>query len=75
MTEIEEQILESLLELERAVEEMAAGKSKPDLLPVFARLDGLAQSLPSSADAQLRHYLQRKSYQKARVLLQELAAH
>jgi hypothetical protein len=74
MTEVEQQILESLLEMERVVEGMAAGKGKVDLLPIFARLDQLAQSLPASADSNLRHYLQRKSYQKARVHLQDLAA-
>jgi len=49
---------------------MAAANPKPNLLPLFTRLDDLAKNLPASADPQLRHYLQRKSYQKARVLLQ-----
>lgn len=74
MTEIEQQVLESLLEMERAVAGMAAAKTKPDLLPIFARLDRLTQQLPTSTEPQLLHYLHRKSYQKARALLQELAA-
>lgn len=74
MTEIEEQVLESLLEMERAVEGMAGAKTRPDLRPIFERLDRLAQRLPPSTEPMLLHYLDRKSYQKARVFLQELAA-
>ncbi|MGD1083513.1 MAG: hypothetical protein ABSA47_02035 [Verrucomicrobiota bacterium] len=74
MTEIEQRVLDSLLEMERAVQGMAAAKTKPDLLPIFARLDRLARQLPPSTDPMLVHYLHRKSYQKARLLLQELAA-
>jgi hypothetical protein len=50
---------------------MASSQPKPDLRPLFARLDKLAAQLPADAPADLRHYLQRKSYQKARALLQE----
>jgi len=74
MTEIEEQVLESLLEMERAVEGMAGAKTRPDLRAIFERLDRLAQRLPPSTEPMLLHYLDRKSYQKARVFLQELAA-
>jgi hypothetical protein len=70
MTEVEQQILQTLLALENAVATMASSNPKPDLLPIFSRLDELAKVLPVTADPQLRHYLQRKSYQKARVLLQ-----
>lgn len=73
MTDIETQLLQSLLQLEKAVEAMAAANPKPDLRPLFARLDELAGQLPASADPQLRHFLQRKSIQKARLLLQESA--
>ncbi len=73
MTEIEKQLLETLLQLERAAEAMPAANPKPDLRPLFARLDELAKQLPDSADAQLRHFLQRKSCRKARVWLQENA--
>jgi hypothetical protein len=71
MTETERDILDTLLELEKAAGRMASSPSKPDLRPIFARLDKLAGQLPPGAPAELRHYLQRKSYQKARAFLQE----
>ena len=74
MTEIEANVLESLVELERAVEVMSAAKSKPNLLPIFSRIEALTKQLPPGTEPQLMHFLHRKSYQKARVLLQELAA-
>jgi hypothetical protein len=66
MTQTEREILDTLLELEKA-----AGQTKPDLRPLFARLDELASQLPASAPSDLVHYLQRKSYRKARAFLQE----
>jgi hypothetical protein len=74
VTEIEQQLLQTLLQLEKAAEAMPAANPKPDLRPLFARLDELAGQLPGSADPQLRHFLQRKSYQKARVLLLQVSA-
>lgn len=74
MTEIEQQILQTLLEMERAAEAMATANPKPDLLPVFARLEELARQLPPSTEPMLLHYLDWKSYQKARLLLREMAA-
>jgi hypothetical protein len=71
MTETETHILNSLVELETAVEGMAVANPKPNLVPLFAKLDALAHSLPPDADPDLRHYLQRKSYQKARLLLED----
>lgn len=71
MTTIENEILETLLELEAAASRMGSSQPKPDLRPIFARLDKLALQLPSDAPPDLRHYLQRKSYQKARAFLQE----
>ena len=73
MTEIETQLLQTLLQLEKAAEAMPAANPKADLRPLFARLDELAKQLPASADPQLRHFLQRKSYEKARLFLQESA--
>lgn len=73
MTEIETQLLQTLLQLEKAVEAMPAANPKPDVRPLFAQLDELAKQLPASADPQLRHFLQRKSYEKARLFLQERA--
>ena len=71
MTQMEHQILDTLLELEQAAGRMASTQPKPDLRPLFARLDKLAALLPADAPPDLRHYLQRKSYQKARAFLEE----
>ena len=70
MTQMEHEILDTLLELERAAGQMASCQTKPDLRPIFARLDKLALQLPADAPPDLRHYLQRKSYQKARAFLE-----
>jgi len=70
MTELEQSILEALTELDRLVETMATANPKPDLRPLFARLDGLAARLPPGADPELVHFLQRKSYEKARAQLE-----
>ncbi len=71
MTLIEQQILDNLMALEAAAAKMAAANPKPDLLPIFSRLDELARQLPSGAEPDLLHYLHRKSYQKACALLQQ----
>lgn len=66
----EQTILQTLLELDRAVKSMATANPKPNLLPLFARLDELAAQLPPDADEELRHFLKRKSYEKARARLE-----
>jgi hypothetical protein len=71
MTQIEREIFETLKEVEQAAARMAGSDPKPDLRPLFARLEELARRLPAEADAELRHYLQRKSYQKARALFEQ----
>ena len=71
MTETEQHILDALLELERTIEAMARTTPKPSLLPLFTRLDELTLGLPRSTDPTLLHYLHKKSYQKARLFLQE----
>jgi hypothetical protein len=71
MTQTEREILDTLLELEKSVGQMNGGAAKPDLRPIFTRLDKLALQLPADAPRDLRHYLERKSYQKARAFLQE----
>lgn len=70
MTETESAILQSLLELERAVASMPAANPKPNLLPLFTRLDDLTRQLPRDTDPSLLHYLHKKSYEKARLFLQ-----
>lgn len=42
----------------------------PDLMALFARLDALEVEVDASYPAQLRHYLQQKSYRKAHLYLQ-----
>jgi hypothetical protein len=70
MTEIEGTILQALNELDSSVKSMATANPKPNLLPMFERVDGLARQLPRGTDPQLLHYLQKKSYEKARLYLQ-----
>ena len=70
MTDIEQQILDTLLQLESTIKTMPTTNPKPNLMPLFTRLDDLASQLPKTTDPNLRHYLQRKSYEKARLLLQ-----
>lgn len=70
MTALEEKILTTLTELERAAEQMRTANPKPDLQALFARVDDLAGKLPRSTDPNLLHYLHKKSYQKARLLLE-----
>lgn len=70
MNETEQRILDSLLELERAVASMATASPKPNLLPMFDRIDELTRQLPRDADPTLLHYLHKKSYEKARLFLQ-----
>jgi hypothetical protein len=63
-------ILAALVELDNAVKTMPTANPKPDLLPLFARIDELTKQLPSNADLTLLHYLHKKSYEKARLFLQ-----
>jgi len=42
----------------------------PNLMPLFTRLDDLTCRLPKTADPELLHFLHKKSYEKARLLLQ-----
>ena len=70
MTEIESKILQALLDLEQAVRAMPTANPKPNLLPLFSRLDDLTRQLPRETDATLLHYLHKKSYEKARFFLQ-----
>jgi hypothetical protein len=46
MTEIETNILNTLLELERTVAALPGATPKPNLLPLFIRLDELSSQLP-----------------------------
>jgi len=84
LTEIEKQILETLIDLDAAVKSLShvrtlpgpsePAAAKPDLNRHFARLDELAAQLPPDCDKNLRHYLERKSLEKARLFLQGQSA-
>jgi hypothetical protein len=70
MTQTENALLEALVELESAVKQMPAANPKPNLIPIFDRIDSLAKQLPRGTDPGLLHYLQKKSYEKARLFLE-----
>ena len=70
MSELEQDILKALIELENSVKAFPSSNPKPNLLPLFEHLDGLTGRLPPDADPNLLHYLRKKSYEKARLLLQ-----
>jgi hypothetical protein len=74
MTEMEDAILRTLVELEETAAQMRAANPKPDLAPLFARIDELTRQLPPETDPQLLHFLHRKSYEKARLWLEERKA-
>ena len=70
MTEVEKSILEALLELDASVRTMTTANPKPNLLPIFERIESLARQLPANTAPDLLHYLKKKSYEKARLFLQ-----
>lgn len=65
----EHQLLDALLTLNRTVAELRTAGAKPNLLTIFEHIDRLAAELPADTPPELRHYLQRKSYDKAREFL------
>jgi hypothetical protein len=67
---LEKDLLAALIELENAIKTMPTANPKPNLLPLFSRLDDLTKQLPRQADPALLHYLHKKSYEKARLFLQ-----
>jgi hypothetical protein len=74
MKTTEQAILDTLLELEEKAKLMATANPRPNLIPLFTHLDKLVAQLPPGTDPELRHFLERKSYEKARQKLQGLAA-
>jgi len=69
MTETEQTILDTLVELEEAVAQVNE-EPKPDLMAIFNRLDELTTQMPKDSHSDLLHYLHKKSYLKARLFLQ-----
>jgi hypothetical protein len=71
VVDILQNILAALIELDNAVKTMPTANPKPNLLPLFARIDELTHRLPRNTDPQLLHYLHKKSYEKARLWLED----
>jgi hypothetical protein len=70
MTAIEKDLLARLIELESAVKALSTAKPKPNLLPLFQQIEEIADQLPRGTSPDLLHYLQKKSYEKARQWLE-----
>ena len=70
MNETEREILAALNDLEAKVQLMKTTHPKPNLLPVFEKLEALTEQLGPGADHSLLHYLHKKSYEKARLYLE-----
>jgi hypothetical protein len=66
----ESQLLTALTHLDETVKSFATANPKPNLLPLFSKIDELADRLPRDTDPALLHYLHKKSYEKARLYLQ-----
>lgn len=69
MSSAEQKILENLVRLDEMVRGMKTANPKPNLLPVFDRIEQLTRELPRGTDPSLLHYLHKKSYEKARLHL------
>lgn len=70
VTAIERDILKALQDLDATVKTMATANPKPNLLPLLQRIETLANELPRSTAPDLLHYMQKKSYEKARLWLE-----
>jgi len=70
-TTTEQTLLNALVKLEQTVNAARTANPKPDLAALFKRIDELTKQLPRGTHPNLLHYLQKKSYQKARLFLQE----
>ncbi|MBX3747352.1 MAG: hypothetical protein KF833_18740 [Verrucomicrobiae bacterium] len=65
MTDNQQTLLDALRELRDTASRARTESPKPSLLPLLQRLDQLTAALPPETHPQLRHYLERKSYEKA----------
>jgi hypothetical protein len=64
MNSVEQSILDALNELDSAVKQMPKVQPKPNLIPIFERIDALARQLPRNANPDLSHYLAKKAMKK-----------
>ena len=67
---VEKDLLTALTQLTETAKAMPTANPKPNLMPLFTRLDELTKQLPRDTDPTLLHYLHKKSYEKARLFLQ-----
>jgi 23S rRNA A2030 N6-methylase RlmJ len=67
---VESKLQSALETLADTVKTMPTASPKPNLLPLFAGIDELAQQLPRDTDPTLLHYLHKHSYEKARLYFQ-----
>ena len=70
MTAIQQDLLQALRDLHNAVQSMPTATPKPNMIPLFTRIDELMEQLPKDADPTLLHYLHKRSYEKARLWLE-----
>lgn len=71
MTSVETQILEAIVEMDRRIQAMKQGGGKPELLPLWRKLDALCAELPRDTHLKLIHFLENKSYERAREWIEE----
>lgn len=70
MNDTERELLQALRDLDAMARAMKTANPKPNLIPVFQRIDQLARALGPAADHSLLHYLHKKSYEKALLYLE-----
>ncbi|HYG24536.1 MAG TPA: hypothetical protein VEH04_17295 [Verrucomicrobiae bacterium] len=71
MTTTEQELLAALGDLEAGVAAMKTAQPRPNLLPLFSRIDTLTAQLPAEASPELLHFLRKRSYEKARLWLED----
>ena len=69
MTPLEQRLLDALTELETAAAATRSGRPSTPIRPILDQIDRLGAELPPDSHPDLRHYLQRKSLEKARLFL------
>ncbi len=69
-TPFEDSVWEALAALEAAIAEGRPPAPNPALRPALARVEALTREVTPDVDPQLRHFLQRGSFQKARLWLE-----